>query len=689
LQDHFAEATGVASIISNVDGTPITRPSNFCRLCSKIRATEKGKANCYCSDAALGCFHPNGPIIQHCLSGGLWDAGASISVGGHHIANWLIGQVRDESQSVDKIREYAKQIGLDEEEAVTAFLEVPAMPLKRFENVSQTLFVMATQLSVIAYQNLQQARFITDQKLGAEALRASEAKFRRITTNIEDIVYSVDAKTWEYLYISPAFERILGYNWEDVQAAGGRRAFLPQIMPPELFEQQEQTFKQQTAAQNTTLPCQSEGWWCCKNGSKRYLEDRWILVYEADELVSCDGVLRDITERKMAEEQRNALQRQMEQTQRLESLGVLAGGIAHDFNNLLMGILGYADLAIEEISPMSPARESLGEIDKAARRAADLCRQMLAYSGKGKFVIELIHLRDLVAEMTHLLKTTISKKVELVLDLENSIPPMEGDSSQIRQVVMNLITNASEAIGDQAGTIRITTGIQACTTQDLANSYIDDNLSAGEYVYIEVADTGCGMARETLNHLFDPFFTTKFTGRGLGMAAVLGIVRGHKGAIKIQSEVGRGTTFQVFFPAHQPKKDDQKTTTESDEDQWKSSGTVLLVDDEETIRVLGERMLRRLGFRIIIASDGQEAVRIYGKQQAEIDYVVLDLTMPRMDGEETYQALCRINPKVRVIMSSGYTEQEISTRFAGKGLAGFLQKPYSLSALKRVFSPIK
>ncbi len=416
---------------------------------------------------------------------------------------------------------------------------------------------------------------------------------------------------------------------------------------------------------------------------ERWVHGRGRLTFDSQNRpIRMIGTIQDITERKRAEEERLALLRQMEQAQRLESLGVLAGGIAHDFNNLLMVVLGYADLAAKQASPLSPAQESLAEIETAARRAAELCRQMLAYSGKGKFILEPIRLRDLVEEMAHLLKATISKKAMLTLDLESTTPLIEGDASQVRQIVMNLITNASEAIGDRSGVIRISTGAMDCSRAYLGNTYLDDKLPAGLYVYIEVADTGCGMSEETVARMFEPFFTTKFTGRGLGMAAVLGIVRGHRGAISISSTLGTGTTIRVLFPALKNEATRPASTNRSTDSPATLRGRVLLVDDEETLRLLGAQMLGHIGFAVLTAADGVQAVELYQTRWRDIDIVILDLTMPRMDGGETLRELQRINPDVRVIMSSGYAQTELSTRFAGKGLAGYLQKPYSLATLK-------
>ena len=390
------------------------------------------------------------------------------------------------------------------------------------------------------------------------------------------------------------------------------------------------------------------------------------------------GFTIDITENKIAEDARHKLEQQMLHAQKLESLGVLAGGIAHDFNNILMAIIGNADLALMRINKESPAVDNLHNIELAASRAADLAKQMLAYSGKGKFVVENVDLNTLLEEMLHMLEVSISKKAVLRLGKYQPLPPVEADITQMRQIIMNLVINASEAIGDKSGVIAITTGCMICDRSYLKDVWLDENLTDGLYVYLEIADTGCGMDKDTLSKLFDPFFTTKFTGRGLGMAAVLGIVRGHRGAIKVYSEPGKGTTFKILLPAseHPTSLFNGDSRTEP----LQGSGTVLLVDDEETIRGIGAEMLKALGFTTITAGDGREALEAY-KSTPNITFVILDLTMPHMDGEQCFRELRRINPDVKVIMSSGYNEQEVAQRFFGKGLAGFLQKPYKLSTM--------
>ena len=389
----------------------------------------------------------------------------------------------------------------------------------------------------------------------------------------------------------------------------------------------------------------------------------------------------DITERKSAEHKRLQLERQMQETQKLESLGVLAGGIAHDFNNLLAVILGNASLALDELPPTSSARDSLEAIEHTALRAAELCRQMLAYSGKGRFIIESIQFGTLIRDMASLLKTSISKKALLHLNLEEPLPPLRGDPSQIRQIIMNLVINASEALGEHAGAITLSTGLLEGAPEHLAEIPLDEPLVEGPYVWLEVADTGGGMDRETQRRIFEPFFTTKFTGRGLGLSAVLGIVRGHRGALQMHSEPGRGTTFKVLFPVAPQDRPTLPQPRQVKPDPWKGAGTILLVDDEESVRTMGRRMLERNGFQVLTAANGREALEIYRARRSEIALVLLDLTMPDLDGEETFHALRQMDPTVRVVMSSGYTESEIIPRFAGQRLAGFLQKPYSTAAL--------
>lgn len=285
------------------------------------------------------------------------------------------------------------------------------------------------------------------------------------------------------------------------------------------------------------------------DGRKRIIVNHTAPVMDDDGNVQAAIVVnQDVTDRLQAEQEKLEMERRLLHAQKLESLGVMSGGIAHDFNNLLTVIVGNLELALMDISPESPATRSIGNAIKAARRSADLTRQMLAYSGRGSFITRDIRITDIVKENADMFRTAISKNINLILSLVPNLPLVRADASQIQQVVMNLIINASESIGDSPGEIKVTTGAIYCDESFLTQSLALNKPQPGEFVYLEVGDTGCGMEEETIKRLFDPFFTTKFTGRGLGMSAVLGIVNGHNGAINVESKVGEGTTVSVFFP---------------------------------------------------------------------------------------------------------------------------------------------
>ena len=308
---------------------------------------------------------------------------------------------------------------------------------------------------------------------------------------------------------------------------------------------------------------------------------------------------------------------------------------------------------------------------------------MLAYSGKGRFVVQNLILSEVVQEIGNLLDVSISKKCVLKYRFLEGLPPIEADATQLRQIVMNLIVNASEAIGDRSGVIAVSTGVMDCDRHYLSESYLDEELPEGLYVYLEVADTGCGMTEETRSRIFDPFFTTKFTGRGLGLAAVLGIVRGHRGAIKVYSETGQGTTFKVLFPAAHSTGEVAGAVIVPTQD-WVASGMVLVVDDEESVRGIAKSMLTRMGFAVLIANDGLQALELFRSRASEVRLVLLDMTMPHLDGEETFRELRRIRGDICVVLSSGYNEQDATNRFAGKGLAAFIQKPYRFEDLRGI-----
>jgi signal transduction histidine kinase/ActR/RegA family two-component response regulator len=386
-------------------------------------------------------------------------------------------------------------------------------------------------------------------------------------------------------------------------------------------------------------------------------------------------------ERKRTEAERLELERRLLHAQKLESLGVLAGGIAHDFNNLLMAIQGNLELTLLALPKAISARPRIEQAIQTTRRAADLTRQMLAYSGKGRFVVSRMDLSDLVWDNADLFRTAIARTVTLNLSMSSQPCIIEADPGQVQQVIMNLITNAFEAIGEKPGVITLATGVMECEESYLSRSLLEEKPPAGRFVYVEVSDTGCGMDEETRQRLFDPFFTTKFTGRGLGMSAVLGIMRGHRGAILMDSAVAQGTNIRVLFPACEAISVEPAEVSDMPLSEPLTAGMVLVVDDEEAVRSLCMDLVRQLGFRAIGAGDGEEALQLFAEHADELTCVLLDLTMPRMDGLSAFREMKRLRPEVPVILCSGYSEHNATQQFAGEGLAGFIQKPYSLEEL--------
>lgn len=513
-------------------------------------------------------------------------------------------------------------------------------------------------------------RDITERKLAEEVQQASERRFAQLVQNSFDTVVILDADGIQR-YVSQSAERTHGYTAAELVDI----PVIERMIHPDDQEKVLSTFRRIIEIGEGGVQYRHRR----KSGGWVHLDARGTNQLDNPDIRGVLVNVRDITEQKQAEEERLALERQLLHVQKLESLGILAGGIAHDFNNLLMAIMGNADMALMRLSKESPAVENLHKIEQASARAADLAKQMLAYSGKGKFLVEPRDLNQLLKEMLHMLEVSISKKAVLRLNPYNPLPAVEVDATQIRQIIMNLVINASEAIGDKSGIIAINTGCQECSEAYLQGAWLTDPIPEGLYVYLEIADTGCGMDKETMGKIFDPFYTTKFTGRGLGMAAVLGIVRGHKGAIMVYSELNKGTTFKILLPAS--KRPVELFDCDSVHDGWRGEGTVLMVDDDETVRGIGSDMLKELGFKVITANDGREALDRY-REHPGIAIIILDLTMPHMDGEQCFRELRQIDPDVKVVMSSGFSEEEVAQKFDGKGLAGFIQKPYKLSMLR-------
>ena len=383
----------------------------------------------------------------------------------------------------------------------------------------------------------------------------------------------------------------------------------------------------------------------------------------------------DITERKAREEERLLFEEGLLRAQKLESLGVLASGIAHDFNNLLVGVLGHSGLARRALSREEPAQKSIAQIEEAARRASELTRQMLAYAGEGRLELETIDLSKGIAKMRDFLAVSLPKGVAASYDLANELPAIEADRSQIEQVVMNLISNAAEAISGP-GRVTVTTGRTRVTDESPAHDFENNAIAAGDYVHFAVRDDGQGIPQDTIPRIFDPFFSTKLSGRGLGLSAVLGIVRRHRGAIIIESELGVGTVFRALFPVHDAPASDVAAPREANRSPA-SGAHVLIIDDQAQVLDVAGKCLRSAGYRVTTAPDGTAGLERFTAQPDIYDVVLLDFAMPGLSGADVLAELRKIRPDLKVVLSSGYTRDHDATIFTDPGLSAVLQKPYS------------
>jgi len=504
-----------------------------------------------------------------------------------------------------------------------------------------------------------------------ERKRAAEARYRRLFEAAKDGILIADRGTGEVTDANPHLEALFGYRREEL--VGGKWWEIELLRDLPDVKSTLERMRAQDVAHFPDLPLKAK--------SRRAVHVELVAnEYAEGERSVIQFNIRDITDRKRFE-------RHLQHTQKLESLGLLAGGIAHDFNNLLTGIMGNASLGLTELPDSAPIRRYFREIVSASERAAYLTRQLLAYAGKGRFILERIDLSQLVREIEPLIHSSIPKMVDIQLDLAADLPSVEADPGQIQQLVMNLIINGAEAIGEgNPGAVVIRTETRDLDAEEIRREFPNDQLSPGSYVGIEVRDTGLGMDEATRNRIFDPFFTTKFQGRGLGLAAVSGIVRAQRGAIRVYSTPGRGSSFQVLFPAVAAKAADHGPRRPPTE--ILAAGTILFVDDEEALRRLAKSALERNGWHVLLAENGAQGVRLFQENQEHITVVILDMTMAVMGGGEALDRMKAIRSGVPVIISTGYGEMEAARHFAGKDMAGFLEKPYTVNQLMETIAVV-
>jgi len=514
---------------------------------------------------------------------------------------------------------------------------------------------------------------VTELVMAREEAADARDLYSSLLQDIDVLVWDIDPETWAFTFMSHRAEELLGYPPE----SWGDPDFFASIVHPDDVDE--------------TLAYMEA---CIERGSGRYEVD--FRCYAADgrvvwfhDLIHVEtdadgtpttfkGVMVDITARKEADLERERTQKELVQIQKLESLGILAGGIAHDFNNLLTGILGNASLALSQLPRGAPVRGRLEALLTASERAAALTRKMLAYSGRGHFEVGPIDVADHLEELLPLLTVGLPPGVSIGIALPDDLPAVEADAGQLQQVFMNLVLNAAEASGSAGAPVQVSADVRHSSSVSESGLLPPERLAPGNYVAVTVNDQGVGMDRETLERAFEPFFSTKGTGRGLGLAAVLGIVRGHRGALHVTSAPGEGTEFVVLLPATDRQSRPSEPVTPPPV--AAELGLAVVIDDEQAVVDIARHMLTYLGFESICAFSGKAGVELITQRLDEVELVLLDLIMPGMRGEEVLAQLHELDPKLPVILSSGYSESEIHDVFE-HGPVGFLQKPYSIDGL--------
>jgi two-component system cell cycle sensor histidine kinase/response regulator CckA len=509
------------------------------------------------------------------------------------------------------------------------------------------------------------SRDVTERYRAQVALEESEERYRAIADNTGQVISEADEEG-RLSFVSHTIERMLGYRPEELVGTTPIHLYHPDDVEraAELFLE---VLRSGVPQRSETIRARH------RDGSWRWIESQFIRHRRGD-AVRALIISRDVTVQRQAEEERLALKRRVQQAQRLEGLGVLAGGIAHDFNNLLTPILGDASLALMDLPEDSPLRARLQRIQRAARQAGALTHQMLAYAGKGPLQVAPLDLSSLVREIGQLLESSVGQRATLVIELADDLPPLEGDAGQLAQVVMNLLTNAAEAAGEAGGRVTLRTGLLTGAAEPPGQRWLGGDLPPGPCVYVEVEDEGSGMDPETQARIFDPFFTTKFTGRGLGLAAVLGIVRGHRGAIAIDSEPGRGTRFRVAFPAASGRGDAEAPERAHAGQAWRTHGTALVIESDEGARELARSALAGTGLAVVCSGDARRAIELLAARSRDIRLVLLDAALPRSEIEAVIDSIRSITPEARVLLASAGEDAAAADPV---GVAGHVRKPFT------------
>jgi PAS domain S-box-containing protein len=644
LLEDFYRLTRIPMAVIDVAGR-VVAGAGWQDVCLDFhRAHPETCANCIASDVELTRGVPPGEFRMYKCKNGMWDVATPLIVGGEHVANVFSGQFffDDEPLDAEGFRAQARQYGFDEEQYMAALEQAPRLSREAVKTGMAYLTKLAGLICSVGYKNLELGRALDDREQLMKSLRESEEMLKRAQAIAHLGSWELDLIGGR-LHWSDESYRIFGLEPQEFGAT--YETFLSFVHPDDrraVDEAYSGSVRDGKASYEITHRIVRRG-----TEEVRWVHEKCEHVRDADgRIIRSMGMVHDITEQRQAEEE-------IRHKQKLESVGLLAAGVAHDFNNLLVGMLGNASLAQQQLDPAHPIGDLLEEVVRSAQRAADLTRQLLAYAGKGKFVIERIDLSSFAEEMVGLLGRTISKKIAVRLDLSRDLPPVEADRGQIQQVFMNLLINAAEAIGTNAGAIEVRTRALHASAEQLRGGLGGAEAPAGDYVRLDVSDDGPGMTEDVRRRIFDPFFTTKFHGRGLGLAAVGGVVRSHRGVIQVTSQPGHGTRFTIFFPAGRRKP--LHSRAERAVGSIRGTESILVVDDEDRVRALACKALEHYGYSAIGVSGGAEALEIL-QGDCRVDAVLLDANMPVLSGAELTPLLHQVRPEVRIVLSSGFGE---------------------------------
>ena len=788
LQDAFANAFNMPSIIYGPNGKPFTKPSCFTSFCKLVRSTEKGSANCEAFDGEL--MHilrkDQTPHIRcGCVLKNMVTGTVPIVIQGQHLANWGFGQRVNRALDLDEVKRYALTIGVDEEALIEAARELKLVDDAAFEGIVNFAKTLSDQIGLLALQNLQQGRAISERMSAEKAFH--EAKL--FLDNISDLAYRADTKG-NVVYANPAAEKLTGFALSEIIG----RPFLPFFVQKDRHSlmgiynrtlageslENTLTFTSGITCHFSSLPFkdnhgniigtfgiardmserldaekalgQSEarlkraqsvanlGNWeydlstgkvwgsgqvfriydiertspylpldrveaCISDAprvhqalvdliqeNKPYDIEFWIqqevsgqavlihsmaeLVYKNDMPVKVLGVIQDVTEQHKAEKERKHLEAQLQKALKMEAMGTLAGGIAHDFNNLLMAIQGRASIMLMNKDSSHPDIRHLKGIEGNIESAADLTRQLLGFARSGKYEVRPTDLNELIKKQNRMFGRT-KKEITIRGKYEENLLSVEVDRGQIEQVLLNLYVNAWQAMPGGGNLYLETENVT------LDENYVKpSSIEPGRYVKTSVTDTGVGMDKGIQEKIFEPFFTTKEMGRGtgLGLASAYGIIKNHGGFINVYSEKGHGTTFNIYLPASEKEIIEEKKPAG---DTLRGSETVLFVDDEDMIIEIADEIFEQLGYKVLTARSGKEAIEIYEKNKEQIDIVLLDMIMPDMSGSDTYERMKAIDPDIKVLLSSGYSINGQATEIMERGCSGFIQKPFKMKELSQ------